>query len=309
MRGWITPGLRRLTAAALLGIVALAGGRLAAAETLPVVTSFSILGDLTQQIGGDRVEVLSLVGPGADAHVYQPTPGDARRLARAKLVVVNGLGFEGWIDRLIQSSGYRGGVVVASRGVEAMRLAGGEADRHPQHGDLDPHAWQDLANARRYVVNIATALAAVDPANRAYYQANADRLERQIGTLDTELRATFGALPASRRKVVTSHDAFAYFGRAYGIRFLAPVGVSSDAEPTARDIGVLIRQIRREGIRAMFIESIADPRLLQRISRESGVRIGGTLYSDSLSAPGTPAGSYLGMMRHNANTLAAALAD
>lgn len=301
--------LRRLAAIALLGVVGLAGGRLAAAEALPVVTSFSILGDLTQQIGGDRVAVHSLVGPGSDAHVYQPTPGDARLLSRAKLVIVNGLGFEGWIDRLIQSSGYRGRVVIASQGVEAMRLASGEADRHAPHRDLDPHAWQDLANARRYVANIAAALADADPANRAYYQANASRLERQIGTLDAEIRTTFGALPAARRKVVTSHDAFAYFGRAYGIRFLAPVGVSTGAEPTAREVGALIRQIRREGIRAMFIESIADPRLLERISRESGARIGGTLYSDSLSQPGTPADSYLGMMRHNANALATALAD
>ncbi|HNC52851.1 MAG TPA: metal ABC transporter substrate-binding protein [Accumulibacter sp.] len=301
--------LHRLAAIALVGIIGLAGGRLAAAETLPVVTSFSILGDLTKQVGGDRVEVHSLVGPGADAHVYQPTPGDARLLARAKLVIVNGLGFEGWIARLIQSSGYRGGVIVASQGVETLRLAGADADRHAQHGEVDPHAWQDLANARRYVANIATALADADPANRAYYQANASRLERQIGTLDAELRSTFGSLPAARRKVVTSHDAFAYFGRAYGIRFLAPVGVSSDAEPTAREVGALIRQIRREAIRAMFIESIADPRLLERISRESGVRIGGTLYSDSLSQPGTPADTYLGMVRHNAKTLSAALAD
>ncbi|MCM8622397.1 MAG: metal ABC transporter substrate-binding protein [Candidatus Accumulibacter sp.] len=301
--------LRRLAAIALLGIVGLAGSRLAAAEALPVVTSFSILGDLTQQIGGERVEVHSLVGPGADAHVYQPTPGDARLLSRAKLVIVNGLAFEGWIARLIQSSGYRGRVVVASQGVEAMRLASGETDRHAHHGDLDPHAWQDLANARRYVANIASALAEADPANRTYYQANASRLDGQIGTLDAELRTTFGALPAARRKVVTSHDAFAYFGRAYGIRFLAPVGISTDAEPTAREVGALIRQIRREGIRAMFIESIADPRLLERISRESGVRIGGTLYSDSLSRPGTPADTYLGIMRHNANALAAALAD
>lgn len=305
--------LRRLAASTLLAIAAAGmAGQAAAAEALAVVASFSILGDLTQQIGGERVQVYTLVGPGADAHVYQPTPSDAKTLSRARLVVVNGLGFEGWIDRLVKSSGYRGKLVVASQGVNTLRQARPQPGKHASHdhtGDLDPHAWQDLANARRYVANIATALADADPDNRLVYQANAARLNQEIEALDGQLRATFGALPAEKRKVVTSHDAFAYFGRAYGIRFIAPVGISTDAEPSAGDIGALIRQIRQERIKAMFIENIADPRLLERISRESGARIGGTLYSDSLSKRGSPADSYLGMMRQNAHTLATALAE
>ena len=301
---------------AMIGLLAITlpgfADRALAVETLPVVASFSILADLTRQIGGERIEVHTLVGAGSDAHVYQPTPADAKKLARARLVVVNGLGFEGWIDRLIQSSGYRGRLLVASQGIKAIRQARTPTGKHGPHDhadDLDPHAWQDLANPRRYVDNIATALADEDPAGRALYQANAARLNQDIGTLDGEIRKTLDALPAERRKVVTSHDAFAYFGRAYGIRFIAPVGISTDAEPSAGEVGAIIRQIRQEKIRAMFIESIADPRLLERISRESGARIGGTLYADSLAKAGNPAATYLGMMRQNARTLAVALAD
>lgn len=311
MRPALLSTLKRLFRLVLMTVVGvgLAAGAVAS-EPLTVVASFSILGDLTQRIGGDRVQVHTLVNPGADAHVYQPTPSDARTLARAQLVIVNGLGFEGWIERLIKSSGYRGELLVASRGIDAMAQApSGKQHAHDHRSAVDPHAWQDLSNARRYVANIADALGAADPANRAHYQANATRLNQAIATLDNEIRTTFNAIPSERRRVVTSHDAFAYFGRAYGIRFIAPVGVSTDAEPSAGDVGAIIRQIRREQIRAMFIENIADPRLLERISRESGARIGGTLYSDSLSPPGTAADSYLGMMRRNAKTLAAALAD
>ncbi len=289
-----------------------AGARAEAGEPLPVVASFSILADLVQRVGGERVQVYTLVGPGSDAHVYQPTPADVKKLARARLVVINGLGFEGWIDRLIQSSGYRGRLLIASDGVKPLGKT--PAGHRKPHGhdhpaDLDPHAWQDLANARHYVDNIAAALGDVDPTNRAAYKSNAAALQQQIDAMDREIRSAFAALPEARRKVVSSHDAFAYFGQAYGIVFIAPVGVSTDAQPSAAAVAATIRQIRQEQIRAMFLENVSDPRLLERISKESGALIGGTLYSDSLSGPGTPADSYLGMMRQNARTLAAALAD
>ena len=302
--GWL---LRVLLLSSLGGSL---HGSASAGERLPVVASFSILGDLTQKVGGDLVEVHTLVGAGADAHVYQPTPSDARTLARARLVIVNGLGFEGWIDRLIKSSGYRGQLAVASKGVQPIREAHDEGGKGHRHGDdVDPHAWQDVANGGQYVANIAHALAAADPANRATYAANAARLQEELANLDREARSAFAAVPAAQRKVVTSHDAFAYFGRAYGIRFIAPVGVSTDAEPSAGEVAAIIRQIRRERIRAIFVENITDPRLLERISRESGARVGGTLYSDSLSPRGTAGDSYLGMMRYNIRTLAAALGD
>ncbi len=315
LQRWLATVLPRpasLLAAALVILLGAQPGRAGAADLLPVVASFSILGDLTRSVGGEHVQVFSLVGPLADAHVYQPTPDDVKKLARARLVVVNGLGFEGWIDRLIHSSGYRGPIVVASKGVKALRKEAAPAGKHRTHDhatEVDPHAWQDLAQARHYVDNIATALAQVDPANTASYQANAAALKQQIDALDAEIRSSLGKLPTERRVVVSSHDAFGYFARAYGIRFIAPVGVSTDAQPSAAAVGAIIRQIRRERIPAMFIENVSDPRLLERISAESGARIGGILYSDSLSAPGTAADSYLGMMRANAKTLATALAD
>ena len=280
---------------------------LLAAEPLPVVASFSILADLTQRVGGERIKLHTLVGPNADSHVYQPTPADAKALAQARLVIINGLGFEGWIERLVKSSGYRGPVVVASRGARTLKAP--RHDHHHDHGGADPHAWLDPANARLYVANIANALIAADPAGEAGYRARADRLIADINALDADIHQQLDPLPASRRVVVSSHESLGYFGRAYGITFRAPVGLSTDAAAAARDVGKLIRQIRQEKIPAVFMENIADPRLLERIRSETGVRIGGTLYSDALSDARGPAATYLAMMRHNAATLAAALKD
>ena len=297
-----------LVTLAFLGIICHA----AATEKLNVVASFSILGDITQRVGGERIQVRSLVVENADTHVYQPTPADAKTIAQAKLVVVNGFGFEGWIDRLVKSSGYRGKVLIASNGVKILKRPHLQTDAHEQHdhdGEVDPHAWQDLSNARRYVDNIAQALSEADPAGKALYQGNAEKYKQEISALDVEIRKTFNAIPKEQRKVVTSHDAFGYFARAYGIAFISPAGVNTDAEPSAADVGRIIRQIRRERIPAVFMESISDSRLLERIRRESGARIGGTLYSDSLSRADGAAGNYLDMMRHNARTLSSALTN
>lgn len=283
-------------------------GQAIAGERIQVVASFSILGDLVKNVGGDRVLVHTLVGENSDAHVYQPTPTDAKLLARAQLVVVNGFGFEGWIDRLIKSSGYRGKVVVASTGVKTLKRPHTKASRHADHDhEADPHAWQDMSNVILYVDTIEQALSEVDPAGKAIFQGNARQYKREIAMLDQHIRQAFAAIPAERRKIVTSHDAFGYFGRAYGVTFISPVGVNTDAEPSAKEIGRIIQQIKREKIPAVFMESISDPRLLERIRLESGARIGGTLYSDSLSKAGAPAPSYLEMMRHNATTLLSSL--
>jgi zinc/manganese transport system substrate-binding protein len=302
---------RRL-AASLLGLLllAVAARPALAAEPLAVVASFSIVADLTQRIGGERVRLHTLVPANHDAHVYQPTPADAKHLARAALVVVNGLGFEGWIDRLVKSSGFRGRLVVASRGTPPLvppqeSHAAGPSHRH---SSADPHAWQDARNALTYVDNIAQGLAEADPAGKAIYLANARRLHEEIVQVDAEIRALLGALPPERRVVVSSHDAFGHFERAYGVRFRAPVGVSTEAEASAAGVGKLIQLIRREKIPAVFMENVSDPRLLERIRHESGARIGGTLFSDALSSPGGPAPSYVALMRHNARTLASALA-
>ncbi len=278
-----------------------------AAEPLPVVASFSILADFTREVGGERVSVHALVGPDTDAHVYQPTPADAKRLKAARLVVVNGLAFEGWMDRLVKSSGYSGEVLVASRGAKTLKSAPHGHDHN--HGAVDPHAWLDVANARVYVANIRDALIKVDPAGAAHYRERAAKYSETLTALDAAIRQQLGALPPERRVVVSSHESLAYFGRAYGIRFRAPVGVSTDAGASAGDLAALIRQIRRDKIPAVFLENIADARLLERIKSETGARIGGTLYSDALSAAAGPAASYLELMRHNAATLAQALSQ
>ncbi len=304
------------------GLVAVFGsGTARADETIDVVASFSILGDMVRQVGGDRVHVTTLVGPDGDGHVYQPTPADARAVATTRLLVVNGLGFEGWMDRLTEASGYKGRVVTATAGIEPRHMEEAEDEHEAEHeneaeehgheghdhGGIDPHAWQSLANARTYVRNIADGLSAVDSAGAETYRTNAARYLKEIDAVEAQVREAVASIPPERRKVVTSHDAFDYFSAAYGIDFHAPVGVSTEAEASAGDIAKLIRQIKEEKIPAVFVENISDRRLLDQIVRETGARIGGILFSDALSKADGPAGTYLDMMRHNVRTLAAAM--
>lgn len=283
---------------------------------LPVVASFSILGDLVARVGGDRVAVSTLVGPGGDAHVFQPKPADAKTLAGAKLVVVNGLGFEGWLDRLVKSSGTKAAVAVASTGVKPIAAAddddhdkGKGHDHGHDHGGVDPHAWQSVANTKLYVANIRDALAAADPEGRATYAANAAALLGELDGLEAEVKAAIARVPEAKRRVITSHDAFGYFAKAYGLAFLAPQGISTDAEPSAKGVAKLIAQIRREKITAVFVESMTDGRMVARIAAETGVKLGGELFSDSLSPKGGPAPTYVDMVRHNVKLLTAAMGD
>lgn len=263
-----------------------------------VVASFSVLADMAREVAPAGVAITALVGPDADAHVYEPRPADGKRLAEAHLVLINGLGFEGWIERMVKVSGYGGPVVVASQGIEP-RSAG--------HHDADPHMWQDLALARRYASNITAAYTQRWPERRDEIATrNADYLAR-ITQLDARVRQWLGAVPRAQRRVITSHDAFEYFGAAYGVDFLAPQGWNTHSEPSAAAVARLIRQIKQDGVRAIFIENISDRRLVERIAVDAGAKVGGTLYSDALSKPGGPAATYLQMFEHNARTLAAAL--
>lgn len=301
--------IRRSLLATFALLSALAAGGLRAAP-LEVVASFSILGDLVSQVGGDRVAVTTLVGADADAHNYQPRPSDARRLGAAELIVANGLGFDAWVERLARSAGYQGKLLVASTGIEPLANVPTHGHGHDDDGPaVDPHAWQDVRNVVRYVANIAEALGEADPASATIYRANAARFSAELEALDQTMRSAFATIPSEQRRVVTSHDAFGYFGHAYGIRFLAAVGVSNQAEPSASGIARLIRQLRRENVPAVFVESISDPRLVGRIRKESGARVGGTLYSDALSAPDGPAPTYIEMMEHNLRTLMAGFED
>ena len=264
---------------------------------LRVVASFSILADMLRNVGGSDVDVAALVGPDADAHVFEPRPADARRLAEADLVAVNGLGFEGWIERLVAASGYRGRVVVASEGITPRRVG----------TVADPHAWQDLGHARRYVLNLRDALVRARPAQAVAFQARAARYLEQIADLDAEVRRSLDGVPKERRRVITSHDAFGYFAIAYGVEFLAARGRNTGSEPSAADVARLIDQIRAQRVGAILVENITDPRLLERIAREAKATLGGRLYSDALSAPGTEADTYLKLFAHNAGMIARTL--
>ncbi len=268
-----------------------------AQDKIDVVASFSILGDFVRNIGGERVAVTTLVGPNGDAHVYTPTPRDAKKIADAKLVVVNGFGFEGWLPRLVKSSGGKATVVTATRGIAPRKL-----DSHE-----DPHAWQSVANAKVYVANIRDALAKADPAGADIYKANAETYLVKLTALDNDVKAAVATIPAAHRKVISTHDAFGYFAAAYGIEFIAPQGVSTDSEPSARDIAVIITQLKLSKIPAVFLENIADPRLMRRIAAETGAKIGGTLFSDSLTAENGDAPTYIDMVRHNIKALTSAL--
>jgi zinc/manganese transport system substrate-binding protein len=287
-----------LAAAAVLPLPGLAQ------EKLSVVASFSILGDFVREVGGERVAVTTLVGPDGDAHVYSPTPADAKSMAAAKLVVVNGLKFEGWLTRLIKSSGTKATVATATAGITPLKQA---ADDHG-HGGEDPHAWQSVANAKLYVGNIRDALSTADPAGKAAYEANAAAYLAKLDALENEIKAAIARIPADRRKAITSHDAFGYFVKAYGIAFIAPQGVSTEAEASAKDVARIIRQIKAQKVPAVFLENVTNPRLAEQIARESGARIGGRLYSDALSSGEGPAGTYIAMMKHNISQIERALA-
>jgi len=268
-----------------------------AAERLNVVASFSILGDFVRTIGGDHVNLTTLVGPDSDVHVYTPAPGDAKRIAEAKLVIVNGLGLEGWLPRLVQSSGARAQVITASTGIAPLKL--GSA--------ADPHAWQSVPNARIYVADIASALAAADPDDAEFFRTQAKAYLEKLEALDREVRDSVAKIPAERRKVISTHDAFGYFAAEYGVQFVAPLGVSTETEPSARDIATIIGQIKAQKIPAVFLENISDDRLIRRIAAETGAKVGGTLISDGLTGEKGPAPTYIDMVRHNIKALTSAL--
>ena len=313
-----------ISATALIGLSLTAPAPVWSTDApIPVVATFSILGDMVERIGGDKIAVTTLVGPDGDAHVYNPTPADASAVSRADILVFNGLAFEGWLDRLVEASGFDGVRVVATDGIQPIRLEDDDdhhddraekddhdkeehADEH-DHGAFDPHAWQNPANAVIYVDNIAAALSRADPANASTYYGNRAAYVAEIEALDADIRKTVGGLPEDRRTIVTPHDAFGYFAETYGLRFVAPSGISTESEPSAADVATLIRQMRDEGITAVFVESITDRRLIEQIADETGASIGGTLYSDALSGPDEPASTYLDMMRHNVETLTKAL--
>ena len=274
-----------------------------AQNRIKVVATFSILGDVATQIGGDRIELTTLVGPDADAHTYQTKPTDARAVAQAQAMVSNGLGFEGWADRLAAAAPLKGRHIVASAGIKPLENAKGGHG----HGHADPHCWQDVACLRHYAGVVAAGLAVADAANADFYRTRAAAYDARLAALDGWIRAEVAKVPADRRKVISGHDAFRYFARAYGVQFLAPRGYNTENEPSARDMAALIRLVREQKIKALFIENMTNPALVEQIARDSGGVVGAPLYSDALSKPGGPAATYEAMMRHNVTALVAGM--
>lgn len=304
--------LRKTAVAAGLLLMSMQGAAVAA-EKLDVVASFSIIGDFAARVGGDRIALRTVVGPDSDAHVYDPKPSDAQAMLRADVVLVNGLQFEGFLARLIEASGTKAPIVEVTKGAQILRdPAGGHYHYYNgkavfHEAPFDPHAWQSVANAGTYVQNIAAAFCAADGQGCDTYTANAKAYLDELTALDSEIRSTVAAIPAERRVVVVAHNAFRYFEQTYGITFLSPQGVSTEAEASAADVAGVVREIGERRAAAIFAENIADARLVHRIAAESGLAVGGVLYSDALSKGDGPASSYIDMMRHNVDTIRAAV--
>jgi zinc/manganese transport system substrate-binding protein len=293
--------MKKLIALIGFALLALATPGMAAGK-LHLVASFSVLGDMVGRIAGDHGEVTTLVGPDGDAHTFEPTPTDAKEVASAKVVFVNGLGLDKWIESLAHSAEYQGPVITVSSGIKTRTMV------EDNETITDPHAWQDLRNGEIYAANIAEALITADPPNAADYAKNRDAYVAELAGLDNEVRQQIAAVPAAKRRVITSHDAFGYFGAAYGIEFLAPEGLSTEAEASAGDLKKLMTQIKTEGIKALFLENITDPRMMTMIAGETGVELGGSLFSDALSPPDGPAPTYVAMFKNNVPKLLAGMA-
>ncbi|RWB98672.1 MULTISPECIES: zinc ABC transporter substrate-binding protein AztC [unclassified Mesorhizobium] len=324
---------RMLKLAAAVSVITIFPAALAtaSAENLKVVASFSIIADFAKNVGGDRVDITTLVGPNGDAHVFEPKPSDAAAVGAADVVLVNGLQFEGFLQRLVEASGTKAPVVELTKGGEVLKNTEGEHSHdddeaaegeqkheageshehahegHHHHGEFDPHAWQSVRNAEIYVKNITDAFCAADAAGCDTYQANAEAYGEQLEALEGEIKTAVAEIPDEKRAIITSHDAFGYFEHEYGLKFLAPEGVSTESEASATDVAALIKQVKEDKAAAIFLENITNPRLIEQIASETGINVGGTLYSDALSDERGPAATYIDMMKYNVNTIKGAI--
>ncbi|MGG5214742.1 MULTISPECIES: metal ABC transporter substrate-binding protein [Rahnella] len=284
-----------------LAAAALLSSPLAVAKTVDAVASFSILGDIVQEVGGEHVKVTTLVGPDGDPHSFEPSPKDSKAINASDVVFVSGLGLEGWIDRLVTASGYKGHVVTASEGVNSRKM---EEDGKQI---TDPHAWNSMANGVIYATNVMNALIKADPEDADYFRQRGTAYIEQLQKLDAWAKTEFTGIPQSKRKVLTSHDAFGYFGQEYHVSFMAPVGFSTEAEASASGVASLIKQIKEEKVKTYFIENQTDPRLVKQIAAASGAQPGGELYPEALSGPQGPATTYIKAFKHNVETIVASM--
>ncbi|MEO5757617.1 MAG: zinc ABC transporter substrate-binding protein AztC [Mesorhizobium sp.] len=301
--------LKSIRAALAMSVITLTafGTSSAFAAPLKVVASFTVIADFARNVGGDRVNITTIVGPDGDAHVYEPSPADAVAMAGADLVLVNGLHFEGFLQRLVDASATKASIVTLTKGVAPIDFKPEFADADAAEGAdtsagktvTDPHAFQSIANAKIYVRNIAEAFCAADSDGCVGYQTNAAAYAKKLDALEAEVKTAIQSIPEKKRVVITSHDAFGYFEKAYGLTFLAPQGISTDSEPSAADVAKLVNQVKQDKAAAIFVENITNPRLIEQIASETGIKVGGTLYSDALSQPDGPASTYVDMMHNN----------
>jgi zinc/manganese transport system substrate-binding protein len=289
-----------LTLLVLLVFAALVRAADAPMAKLNVVATNSIIGDWANIVGRDDIELKMLVGPDGDPHEYEPTPADSVALSSADLIFENGLGLENWLDKLYGSAESRATRVAITQGIEVRHVG----------GDLDPHVWQSVKDAVVMVGNIRDALVRADPTHAGHFKARADVYIRQLTELDAWVQAQINSIPAPRRKLVTSHDAFGYFGQRYGmdISGSALESVTTEAsDPSARQIADAVDQIKRSGVPVIFLENIQNPKLIDEIASDADVKVGPPLYSDALGQPGTDGDSYIKMIRYNVQTLVRAL--
>jgi zinc/manganese transport system substrate-binding protein len=300
--------MRMITTISILSCSLLLGYSLPvkANQPIPVIASFSILGDMIQTVGGDAVSVTTLVGPDSDAHGYQPTSDNLKAVSAAQIVFVNGLGFDSWMDKLANSAAYHGKIAIATTGIQPRTMIEAENGAQPET-ITDPHAWQDLRNGLVYVDNITATLSQALPDQASAIQQRANAYKNQIKALDADIRTRISALPAEKRIVMTSHDAFGYFGAAYGIKFEAPYGLSTETEPSAKAIARLVDQMRQTGVKTVFMENMTNPKLIEQLGKDGGATLGGTLYADALSPAKGAAPTYLLMFKHNLSQLLPAM--
>lgn len=309
--------LKSIHAALAMSVITLTafGASSALAAPLKVVASFTVIADFAKNVGGDRIHVTTIVGPDGDAHVYEPSPADAVAMAKADIVLVNGLHFEGFLQRLVDASATKASIITLTKGVTPIdfkpEFADADAAERAGTGGgktvTDPHAFQSIANAKIYVKNIAEAFCAADAEGCVSYQTNAAAYTKKLDAVEGEVKTAIASIPESKRVVITSHDAFGYFEHAYGLTFIAPQGVSTDSEPSAADVAKLVKQVKQDRAAAIFVENITNPRLIEQIASETGIKVGGTLYSDALSQPDGPAATYIDMMHNNIRQIKGAI--
>ncbi|WP_027054989.1 zinc ABC transporter substrate-binding protein AztC [Mesorhizobium erdmanii] len=307
--------LKSIRAALAMSVITLSafGASSAFAAPLKVVASFTVIADFARNVGGDRIDVTTIVGPDGDAHVYEPSPADAVAMAKADIVLVNGLHFEGFLQRLVDASATKASIITLTKGVTPIDFKPEFADADAAEGTgggktvTDPHAFQSIANAKIYVKNIAEAFCAADSEGCVSYQTNAAAYTKKLDALEGEVKAAIQSIPEAKRVVITSHDAFGYFEHEYGLTFLAPQGISTDSEPSAADVAKLVEQVKQDKAAAIFVENITNPRLIEQIASETGIKVGGTLYSDALSQPDGPGSTYIDMMHNNIRQIKGAI--